>query len=65
MLVTALSAAIGDQNAAHIAEKAIAEGTPLEEPALASGKVDEAMFDALWHARVPGEVRRYVHDPPG
>jgi fumarate hydratase class II len=45
MLVTALSPAIGYQNAAHIAEKAIADGTTLREAALASGKVDEALFD--------------------
>ena len=45
MLVTALSPVIGYQNAAHIAEKAIAEGTTLKEAALASGKVDEALFD--------------------
>jgi fumarate hydratase, class II len=46
MLVTALSPVIGYQNAAHIAEKAIADGTTLKEAALASGKVDEATFDA-------------------
>jgi fumarate hydratase, class II len=45
MLVTALSPVIGYQNAAHIAEKAIADGTTLREAALASGKVDEALFD--------------------
>jgi fumarate hydratase class II len=45
MLVTALSPVIGYQNAAHIAEKAIANGTTLKEAALASGKVDEALFD--------------------
>ncbi|MDQ8730314.1 class II fumarate hydratase [Bradyrhizobium sp. LHD-71] len=45
MLVTALSPIIGYQNAAHIAEKAIAEGTTLREAALASGKVDAALFD--------------------
>lgn len=45
MLVTALSPVIGYQNAAHIAEKAIAEGTTLREAALASGKVDAALFD--------------------
>ena len=45
MLVTALSPVIGYQNAAHIAEKAIAEGLTLKEAALASGKVDEALFD--------------------
>jgi fumarate hydratase class II len=45
MLVTALSPLIGYQNAAHIAEKAIADGTTLKQAALASGKVDEALFD--------------------
>ena len=45
MLVTALSPVIGYQNAAHIAEKAIADGTTLREAALASGLVDEALFD--------------------
>ncbi len=45
MLVTALSPVIGYQNAAHIAEKAIAEGTTLKQAALASGKVTEELFD--------------------
>jgi fumarate hydratase, class II len=45
MLVTALSPLIGYQNAAHIAEKALADGTTLREAALASGKVDAALFD--------------------
>ncbi|MFK0332820.1 class II fumarate hydratase [Rhizobium sp. NPDC090275] len=45
MLVTALSPVIGYQNAAHIAEKAIADGSTLREAALASGKVDAALFD--------------------
>jgi fumarate hydratase class II len=45
MLVTALSPIIGYQNAAHIAEKAIADGTTLRKAALASGKVDAALFD--------------------
>ena len=45
MLVTALSPVIGYQNAAHIAEKAIADDTTLKEAALASGKVDEALFE--------------------
>ncbi|MCV3210044.1 class II fumarate hydratase [Mesorhizobium sp. YC-39] len=44
MLVTALSPVIGYQNAAHIAEKAIAEGLTLKQAALASGKVYEALF---------------------
>jgi fumarate hydratase class II len=33
------------QNAAQIAEKAIADGIMLREAALASGKVDTALFD--------------------
>jgi fumarate hydratase, class II len=45
MLVTALSPVIGYQNAAHIADTAIAEGTTLRQAALASGLVDEALFD--------------------
>ena len=45
MLVTALSPVIGYQNAAHIAEKAIADGTTLKEAALASGKVTAEQFD--------------------
>ena len=45
MLVTALSPVIGYQNAAHIAEDAIAKNLTLKQAALASGKVDEALFD--------------------
>ena len=46
MLVAALWPVIGYQNAAHIAEKAIAEGTTLlKQAALASGKVTEELFD--------------------
>jgi fumarate hydratase class II len=45
MLVTALSPVIGYQNAAHIAEKAIADGTTLKVAALASGNVSEELFD--------------------
>ena len=45
MLVTALSPVIGYQNAAHIAEKAIADGITLRQAALASGKVSEELFD--------------------
>lgn len=45
MLVTALSPVIGYQNAAHIAEKAISDGLTLKQAALASGMVDEALFD--------------------
>ena len=47
MLVTALSPVIGYQNAAHIAEKADAEGTTLREAALASGKIDAKRYDAI------------------
>lgn len=38
---------IGCQNAAHIAETALASGQTLKEAALASGHVDEQQFDAL------------------
>lgn len=47
MLVTALSPVIGYQNAAHIAEAAIANGTTLKAAALASGKVSEEQFDQI------------------
>ncbi|MFT0879118.1 class II fumarate hydratase [Rhodopseudomonas sp. G2_2311] len=47
MLVTALSPVIGYQNAAHIAEDAIAKNLTLKQAALASGKVDEATFDRI------------------
>lgn len=47
MLVTALSPVIGYQNAAHIAEDAIAKDLKLKQAALASGKVDEATFDRI------------------
>ncbi|MBI5129367.1 MAG: class II fumarate hydratase [Rhodopseudomonas palustris] len=47
MLVTALSPVIGYQNAAHIAEDAIAMDLTLKQAALASGKVDEATFDRI------------------
>ena len=47
MLVTALSPVIGYQKAAHIAEKAGADGSTLREAALASGDVDEATFDRV------------------
>ncbi|MGQ3673384.1 class II fumarate hydratase [Xanthobacter sp. TB0136] len=47
MLVTALSPVIGYQNAAHIAEAAIANGTTLKDAALASGKVSEEQFDQI------------------
>jgi fumarate hydratase class II len=47
MLVTALSPAIGYQNAAHIAEDADATGSTLREAALRSGKVSAAEYDKI------------------
>ena len=47
MLVTALSPELGYIDAAHIAEKAAADGTNLKEAALASGKIKEARYDEL------------------
>lgn len=47
MLVTALSPAIGYDNAAVIAKRAYTEGITLRAAALASGFVDEATFDRL------------------
>ena len=47
MLVTALSPVIGYQKAAHIAERADADGSTLREAALASGDVDAATFDRV------------------
>ncbi|MET9039318.1 class II fumarate hydratase [Streptomyces mirabilis] len=47
MLVTALSPVIGYQNAAHIAESALANDQTLKEAALTSGHVDEKTFDSL------------------
>ncbi|MCX2715120.1 class II fumarate hydratase [Mycolicibacterium sp. J2] len=47
MLVTALSPVIGYQNAAHIAEDAVARDVTLREAALASGKVTAEQFDAI------------------
>jgi fumarate hydratase class II len=47
MLVTALSPVIGYQNAAHIAENALANGQTLKQAALASGKIDEETFDKI------------------
>jgi fumarate hydratase, class II len=44
-LVTALSPVIGYENAAHIAEKAITDGSTLKQAALASGMVTEELFD--------------------
>ena len=46
MLVTALSPVIGYQNAAHIAEDALAKGTTLRDAAIASGHVTADQFDA-------------------
>jgi fumarate hydratase class II len=47
MLVTALSPVIGYQNAAHIAEKAAADGTTLREAAIASGEVQADEYDRI------------------
>jgi fumarate hydratase, class II len=47
MLVTALSPVIGYQNAAHIAEAAVADNTTLREAALASGEVTAEQFDSI------------------
>ena len=47
MLVTALIPVIGYQNAAHIAEAALADNTALREAALASGKVTAEQFDSI------------------
>ncbi len=47
MLVTALSPVIGYQNAAHIAENALANDQTLKEAALASGHVTEEQFDSI------------------
>jgi len=47
MLVTALSPTIGYQNAAHIAESALAHDQTLKEAAVASGLVDEKTFDSI------------------
>jgi fumarate hydratase class II len=38
---------IGYQNAAHIAEAAVANNTTLREAALASGKVTAEQFDSI------------------
>ena len=46
-LVTALSPVIGYQKAAHISERADAEGLTLREAALASGDIDAAAFDRI------------------
>jgi fumarate hydratase class II len=47
MLVTALAPVIGYQNAAHIAEKAAADGTTLREAAIASGKIRADEYDRI------------------
>ncbi|GAA1689689.1 class II fumarate hydratase [Nonomuraea maheshkhaliensis] len=47
MLVTVLSPLIGYQNAAHIAEEALAKGQTLRQAALASGHVDARTFDEV------------------
>ncbi|MFF1633483.1 class II fumarate hydratase [Leifsonia sp. NPDC058248] len=47
MLVTALSPVIGYQNAAHIAEDALAKDQTLKEAAIASGHVTEKQFDSI------------------
>ena len=47
MLVTALSPVIGYQNAAHIAERAAADGSTLREAALKSGKISAEEYDKL------------------
>ena len=45
MLVTALSPVIGYINAAHIAERALAENKTLKQAAIESGKVTEQQFE--------------------
>jgi fumarate hydratase class II len=47
MLVTALSPVIGYENAAHIAERAMADGTTLKEAAVASGEISADEYDKL------------------
>jgi fumarate hydratase class II len=47
MLVTALSPVIGYENAAHIAEKAMADGTTLREAAVTSGRVNADEYDRI------------------
>lgn len=53
MLVTALSPVIGYQNAAHIAENAVATGSTLKAAALASGVVTEEQYEKVI---VPGNM---------
>jgi fumarate hydratase class II len=47
MLVTALSPVIGYQNAAHLAENALAKDQTLREAALASGTITAEQFDRI------------------
>ena len=47
MLVTALSPVIGYEKSAHIAQKAMKDGSTLKEAALKSGDVDEATYDKV------------------
>ena len=47
MLVTALSPVIGYEKSAHIAQKAMRDGSTLREAALASGDVDAATYDRV------------------
>ena len=47
MLVTALSPVIGYEKSAHIAQKAMKDGSTLKEAALKSGDVDEATYDRV------------------
>jgi aspartate ammonia-lyase len=65
MLVTALSPVIGYQNAAHIAEAAVADNTTVREAALASGKVTAEQFDSnrQAHQRDRRRTRRRVTIP--
>ena len=51
MLVTALSPVIGYEKSAHIAQKAMKDGSTLKEAALASGDVDEATYDKVANPR--------------
>ncbi len=47
MLVTALSPVIGYEKSAHIAQKAMKDGSTLKQAAVASGEVDEATYDKV------------------
>ena len=47
MLVTALSPVIGYEKSAHIAQKAMRDGSTLKQAALASGDVDEATYNRV------------------